>query len=49
MLGFMGNRTEDALELSSKAVSLDPLSPIIHNDYGEVLESAGLFDEAREQ
>jgi TolB-like protein/Tfp pilus assembly protein PilF len=40
------NRIEDALELSKKAVTLDPMSPIIHNDYAEVLENAGRFEDA---
>ena len=43
--GMIG-RMAEALELSRKAVELDPLSPIINNDYGEVLENAGRPDEA---
>ena len=43
--GMIGRMTE-ALELSRKAVELDPLSPIINNDYGEVLEKAGRPEEA---
>jgi TolB-like protein/Flp pilus assembly protein TadD len=42
----MAGRMAEALELSKKAVELDPLSPIINNDYGEVLEQAGRPEEA---
>lgn len=42
----MTGRMAEALELSRKAVELDPLSPIINNDYGEVLELAGRPEEA---
>lgn len=46
MLGRMSSRTEEALELTLKAVELDPRSAIIINDHAEVLESAGRIDEA---
>jgi TolB-like protein/Tfp pilus assembly protein PilF len=46
MLRGLSGRTTEALELSRKAVTLDPKSAIIVNDYAEVLESAGRFDEA---
>lgn len=42
----MTGRMAEALELSRKAVELDPLSPIINNDYGEVLARAGRAEEA---
>jgi tetratricopeptide (TPR) repeat protein len=46
MLNRVSGRTADALELSRTAVTLDPLSPIIRNDYAEVFERAGRFDDA---
>jgi TolB-like protein/Flp pilus assembly protein TadD len=49
MLTSMSGRTADALELSRAAVTLDPLSPIIRNDYAEVFERAGRFDDAMAQ
>jgi TolB-like protein/Tfp pilus assembly protein PilF len=46
MLRRLSGRTTEALELARTAVTLDPKSAIIVNDYAEVLESAGRFDEA---
>lgn len=46
MLGGMDGRISEALELSEKAVSLDPMSAIINNDYGEVLQQAGRYEDA---
>jgi len=46
MLGKLDGRTTEALELSYRAVELDPKSAIIVNDYAEVLENAGRLDEA---
>jgi len=46
MLGGLTGRIAEALELSRKAVALDPKSAIIVNDYAEVLENAGNFGEA---
>jgi TolB-like protein/Tfp pilus assembly protein PilF len=46
MLGDLGSRITEALELSQKAIMLDPKSAIILNDYAEVLEVAGRFEEA---
>jgi TolB-like protein/Tfp pilus assembly protein PilF len=40
------DRIDQALDLSRKAVSLDPLSAIINNDYGENLQIAGRLEEA---
>ena len=48
MLGGFHNRIAVALEISQKAVELDPKSAIIRNDYAEVLEKAGRFGEAME-
>ena len=48
MLRQMEGRIEEALELSRKAIDLDPKSAIIVNDYAEVLESAERFEEALE-
>ena len=48
-LGARVRRPADALALSRKAVALDPLSPIIRNDYAEVLDAAGRFDDALAQ
>lgn len=49
MLGGMDGRITEALELSEKALSLDPMSAIINNDYGEVLQQAGRYEEALAQ
>ena len=46
MLGALVGRVDEAIELSRKAMALDPKSAIIVNDYAEVLESAGRFEEA---
>ena len=46
MLARLPGRTTEALELSRRAVELDPKSAIIVNDYGETLEFAGKLDEA---
>jgi TolB-like protein len=43
------DRLEEALELSRKAIALDPKSAIITNDYGEVLQSGGRYEEALTQ
>lgn len=43
------SRLAEALELSRKAVELDPLSAIINNDLGEVLFQAGRYEEALAQ
>jgi tetratricopeptide (TPR) repeat protein len=43
------DRIKEALELSRKAVALDPKSAIITNDYGEVLQYGGYYVEALAQ
>lgn len=43
------SRLSEALELSRRAVELDPLSAIINNDLGEVLFQAGRYEEALAQ
>lgn len=43
------DRIEEALELSRKAIALDPKSAIITNDYGEVLQFSGRYEEAMAQ
>lgn len=45
-LGFWLIRLDEAQALLLKAMSLDPLSAIIVNDYGEVLNAAGQYDAA---
>ncbi len=48
-LALQVRRPADALPLSRKAVTLDPLSAIINTDYAEALDAAGRFDEALAQ
>ena len=43
------DRLDLALELSRKAIALDPKSAIITNDYGEVLQYGGRYEEALAQ
>jgi TolB-like protein/Tfp pilus assembly protein PilF len=47
--GFRPDRLPEALGLMRNALSLDPMSAIINNDYAEVLEIAGEFDDALKQ
>lgn len=46
MLADRTDRVAEALDLSQKALTLDPLSPIINVDRAEVLERAGQIEEA---
>jgi TolB-like protein/Tfp pilus assembly protein PilF len=46
MLRALSGRIEEALELSGRAVTLDPKSAIIVGDYGIVLAFAGRFEDA---
>ncbi len=48
-LAAMVSRTEEAVRYSRIAVALDPMSPIIHNDYAESLSSNRQADEALAQ
>ena len=43
------DRVTEALDMMRRALSLDPMSAIINNDFGEVLEIAGNFDKALAQ
>jgi TolB-like protein/Flp pilus assembly protein TadD len=49
VLSGQADRVDEAIGFSFRAVTLDPKSPIIICDYGDVLNNAGHFDEALAQ
>ncbi len=46
LLRWRLGRFEDAMEHSGQALLLDPLSPVLHMAYGDLLFAAGRFEEA---
>jgi len=47
LLRWRLGRYEDALKEAEQALLLDPLSPVLHMAYGDVLFAMGRFDDAR--